>query len=341
MSDALGRTPVTIITGFLGSGKTTLLNHVLASGQFGRVAALVNDFGEVNIDGALVASVADEVVQLTNGCICCSINGDLLSAASRVLALDPPVDRVVVETTGVADPLPIGLTFLQTELAAQTALEAVITVVDCANFALDLFITDAAMAQIVHGDVTVLNKIDLVDADRVRELERRIAVIKPRARILHATRGAVPLQAIIDAPATDPARLTDAAADAAHAAARERTTDPAAHAHGHLAADGFTAEAFRFDGPISGARFQAWLDRGLPAEVFRAKGLLRFEESPQGFVFQLCGARAAFAPYPAALESSEIVFIGRALDRAALATQLDRCRPVDVNPSLASGLLPA
>ena len=106
MSDALGRTPVTIITGFLGSGKTTLLNHVLASGQFGRVAALVNDFGEINIDGALVASVADEVVQLTNGCICCSINGDLLSAALRVLALDPPVDRIVVETTGVADPLP-------------------------------------------------------------------------------------------------------------------------------------------------------------------------------------------------------------------------------------------
>ncbi len=309
MTDALGRTPVTIITGFLGSGKTTLLNHILASGRFGRVAALVNDFGEVGIDGALVASVADEVVQLTNGCICCTINGDLLSAAERVLALEPAIDRIVVETTGVADPLPVGLTFLQTELAARTVLEAVITVVDCANFALDLFQSDAAMAQIVHGDVTVLNKTDLVGPERIESLERRIAVIKPRARILRAVRGVVPLEAVIEAPAPEPEHL--------RAATHEH--------HHHLTADGFTAESFRVGAPLSGGRFQAWLDRGLPPEVFRAKGLLRFAESEQGFVFQLCGARAAFAAHPEGVESSEIVFIGRKLDRDALSEQLAQC----------------
>ena len=132
------RTPVTVITGFLGAGKTTLVNHLLAARELGRVAALVNDFGAINIDAALVSTVADEIVQLTNGCVCCSINGDLYGSVEQILALDDPVDRIVVETTGLADPLPVGLTFLQTDLRERTCLDAVITVVDCANFALDL-----------------------------------------------------------------------------------------------------------------------------------------------------------------------------------------------------------
>jgi G3E family GTPase len=166
MSTASERVPATIVTGFLGSGKTTLINHLLSHGGLGRVAALVNDFGAIDIDAALVSEVADEVIQLSNGCICCTINGDLYAAVERVLALTPPVDRIVIETTGLADPLPVGLTLLQTDLKSRCLLEAVVTVVDCANFALDLFAADAAMAQIVHADIVILNKNDLVDEDR-------------------------------------------------------------------------------------------------------------------------------------------------------------------------------
>ena len=200
MNNAAERTPVTIVTGFLGSGKTTLINHLLSQGGLGRVAALVNDFGAIDIDAALVSEVADEVVQLSNGCICCTINGDLYAAVERMLALAPPVHRIVIETTGLADPLPVGLTILQTDLKSRCLLEAVVAVVDCANFALDLFAADAAMAQIIHADVVILNKTDLVDPDAVASLERRITVINPRARQINAAFGRAPSPAILSVP---------------------------------------------------------------------------------------------------------------------------------------------
>jgi G3E family GTPase len=214
----------------------------------------------------------------------------------------------VVETTGVADPLQVGLTFLQTELRQKTSLDAVVTVVDCANFALDLFDSDAAMAQIVHGDVIVLNKIDLVGSDEVASLERRIGIIKPRARVLRAQLGRIPLDAILDLPQTGLMPVSR----------------PAGHAS-HLLDDGFEAHTFRFEERISGPRLQAWLDDGLPAGVFRAKGLLRLAEPEGTFLFQLCGSRAAFEPWEDVSEISDLVFIGRELDRNVLSARLDAC----------------
>jgi G3E family GTPase len=303
------RIPVTVLTGFLGAGKTTVVNHLLSVGELGRVAALVNDFGAINIDAALVSTVADEVVQLTNGCVCCSINGDLYGAVQRILALADPVDRIVVETTGLADPLPVGLTFLQTDLRARTSLDAVITVVDCANFALDLFASGPALAQIVHGDFIILNKADLVSPEDREALERRIRVIKPRARTLTARQGRVPPEVLFDPGA-------QCSWDDAPRAMR---------GDGH--ADHFRAEAFRDDRPLSSTRFQAWLDDGLPAGVFRAKGLVRFDRIDELYVFQLCGPRAAFEPATAALDVAgvELVFIGPDLDRDELARGLEAC----------------
>ncbi len=309
MTDPLGRTPVTIVTGFLGSGKTTLLNHLLSAGGIGRTAALVNDFGAIDIDAALVTAVADEVVQLANGCICCTINGDLLAAVQRTLALTPPIDRILVETTGLADPLPVGLTFLQTDLRQETVLEAVVTVVDCASFALDLFKADAAMAQIVHADILVLNKTDVADADAVDSIERRVTVLKPRARVWRTSHGRVPPAVIFDmAPASS---LADEAA---------------AHTHDHLIGDGFVAHAFRVPGSLSARAFQAWLDAGLPRAVYRAKGIVAFD-SPRGhFVFQFCGGRSSFEPYDRGLDGTRLVFIGQSLDEDELRRHVERCR---------------
>lgn len=321
--DPLGRTPVTIVTGFLGSGKTTLVNHMLRSGGLGRVAALVNDFGAVNIDAALIAAVTDNVVQLTNGCICCTINGDLLAAAERVLALDPPVDRIVVETTGLADPLPVGLTFLQTDLRKRTALDAVITVVDCANFALDLFKTDAAMAQIVHGDIVVLNKTDLIEDSAIRALETRIGLIKRNARMLRAVHGRVPAAVLLDVPegavAIDPDRAPS------HRQGPNRD-EHSTHAHHHgRADDGFRAFAWNLPGSLSASRFQTWLDHGLPEGVFRGKGLVRFDARPESYVFQLCGGRAAFDRFEGLLDGTRLVFIGRDIDASLLERDVRAC----------------
>lgn len=309
MTDPAGRTPVTIVTGFLGSGKTTLLNHVLSAGGLGRVAALINDFGAINIDAALVASVTDDVVQLSNGCVCCTINGDLLAATERVLALEPAVDRIVVETTGLADPLPVGLTFLQTELRARTCLDAMISVVDCSNFALDIFQIDAALAQIVHGDIIVFNKTDLAGEEAICALEARVAIVKPRARTLRAVRGQVPLAAVIGQ------------SDGGSGLRPERAVLPA-----HLSASGFRAHVHSFDRPLVPARFQQWLDRRLPPGVFRAKGLIRFEGDDNGYVFQLSGTRAAFEPFAGAPPGARLVFIGRDVDDARLGRELAVCQ---------------
>jgi G3E family GTPase len=312
MSDAPDRIPATIVTGFLGSGKTTLINHLLSLGGLGRVAALVNDFGAIDIDAALVSEVADEVVQLSNGCICCTINGDLYAAVERVLVLDPPVDRIVIETTGLADPLPVGLTILQTDLKSRCLLEAVVTVVDCANFALDLFAADAAMAQIVHADVIILNKTDLVDEDAATSLERRIAIIKPRARQIRTAFGRAPSPAIVSVP-EEPSLASMGNGHHSH------------HHHDHILTDGFSAHAVGIKEPISAERFQAWLNEGFPPAVFRAKGIVRFDRPAGWFIFQLCGGRASFEPYSNVPGEAGMVFIGRAIDASALESRLQRC----------------
>ena len=159
--------PVTIITGFLGSGKTTLLNHILNHCQDLKVAVLVNEFGDINIDSQLLVSVDSDMVQLSNGCICCTINDDLVEAVYNVLERDEKVDHLVVETTGVADPLPIALTFVGPPLRDLTHLDSIVTLVDTEAFSPEHFRSEAALNQIAYGDIIVLNKTDLASAQQV------------------------------------------------------------------------------------------------------------------------------------------------------------------------------
>lgn len=143
--------PVTIVTGFLGSGKTTLLNHILTNQQGLKTAVLVNEFGEIGIDNELIVATDDNMVTLNNGCVCCTINEDLVKAVHKVLESSEKIDYLIVETTGLADPLPVAFTFLGTELREMTRLDSIVTLVDCANFSVDLFNSQAAYSQIAYG----------------------------------------------------------------------------------------------------------------------------------------------------------------------------------------------
>jgi G3E family GTPase len=219
MDDTKHGLPVTIITGFLGSGKTTLLNHILSNQEGLKTAVLVNEFGEIGIDNDLLISTPgsdDTMVELSNGCICCTINNDLMDAVYKVLERQDKIDYLVVETTGVADPLPIALTFLGTELRDMTRLDSIVTVVDAENYSLDLFNSQAAYNQIAYGDIILLNKADLVDEGDLDSLEVKIRDVKEGARIIRTTRSQVPLPLILSVGLFESDKYFAAADDHSH-----------------------------------------------------------------------------------------------------------------------------
>ncbi|MCZ8161797.1 MAG: GTP-binding protein, partial [Microcystis sp. LE19-196.1B] len=290
--------PVTIITGFLGSGKTTLLNHILSNQQGLKTAVLVNEFGEIGIDNELIISSDDSMVELNNGCICCTINEDLIQAVYKVLERPEKIDYLVVETTGLADPLPVALTFLGTELREMTRLDSIVTMVDCANFSLDLFNSQAALSQITYGDIIVLNKTDLVDEGDVDSLEIRIRDMKQGARILRTSKSQVPLPLILSVGLFESDKYFDTEEEHHDHHHHDHDHDHCDHDHdhhhhdhdhhdhsNHLEVDGFTSISFASDQPFSIRKFQYFLVNQLPESVFRAKGILWFDESPKRHIF--------------------------------------------------------
>ncbi len=340
--------PVTIITGFLGSGKTTLLNHILTNQEGVKTAVLVNEFGEIGIDNELIVTSDDSMVELSNGCICCTINEDLVEAVYKVLEREEKIDYLVVETTGLADPLPVALTFLGTELQQLTRLDSIITLVDCENFSLDRFESEAAASQIVYGDVILLNKTDLVDEGDVDALEVRIRDLNQKARILRTQSSQVPLPLILsvglfesdryfegDRPAQAPSvhHHDTHAHDHGHhhhhgeACDHDHDHDHAHHHHSHhLENDGFVSLSFQSDRPFVIRKFQHFLDHQMPPTVFRAKGILWFDESPQRHIFHLSGKRLSIEDADWTGEKkNQLVLIGQDLDLETLRRQLQAC----------------
>jgi len=352
--------PVTIITGFLGSGKTTLLNHILSDRQGLKVAVLVNEFGDINIDSQLLVSMEEGMVELSNGCICCTINEDLVEAVYRVLEREDKVDYMVIETTGVADPLPIILTFLGTELRDMTRLDSIVTMVDSETFTPEHFDSEAAFKQITYADITILNKIDLADTAQVLNLEAYIKSVKEGARILHSKHGEVPLNLILDVEYNNPNDYADLVKEEipqSEGYANEQTEQDShkhhdSHAHeshphkykhdehnhehhahehhhhhsSHLDNDGFVSISFEGDRPFDVKKFEIFLQSHLPSEVFRAKGILWFTNSEDRHIFQLSGARFNLAGEPwQSVPKNQLVFIGRNLDTDNLRQQLTDC----------------
>lgn len=327
--------PVTIITGFLGSGKTTLLNHILTNQAGVKTAVLVNEFGEIGIDNELIISTGEDMVELNNGCICCTINNDLVEAVYKVLERQDQIDYLVVETTGLADPLPVALTFLGTELRDLTRLDSIVTVVDAANYSLDLFNSQAALNQIQYGDIILLNKADLVDEADLDLLEVKIRDIKEGARIIRTTRSqvAIPLILSVGLFESDKYFATESEEhhhhdhhhhdhDHDHHNCDNPDRD---HSH-HLEDDGFTSISFQSDKPLSIRKFQYFLDNQLPENVFRAKGIMWFDESPKRHIFHLCGKRFSIDDDEwKGDRKNQLVLIGQNIDKATLMTQLQSC----------------
>lgn len=367
--------PVTIITGFLGSGKTTLLNHILTNQEGLKTAVLVNEFGEVGIDNELLITTGDDnMVELSNGCICCTINNDLLEAVFKVLERSDKIDYLVVETTGLADPLPVALTFLGTELRDLTRLDSIVTVVDAENYSLDLFNSQAAYNQIAYGDIILLNKMDVVDEADADLLEVKLRDIKQDARILRTDHSQVPLPLILsvglfesDKYFSDEKSAEESShdhpdhhdhhghSDHDHEGHDHKSPDHESreheghehkddhsecdHDHGHcehdhdhsthshLDIDGFTSVSFDRNQPLSIRKFQHFLDNQLPAAVFRAKGILWFDESPKRHIFHLSGKRFSLEDeeWNGRPKKNQLVLIGQNLDEAALKDQIEKC----------------
>jgi G3E family GTPase len=323
---------VTVITGFLGSGKTTLIKHIVTNQHGLRTAVIVNELSEIGIDSDLIVSAADNMVELENGCICCSINNDFLDAILRILNRDRRVDYLVVETSGVSDPLPVVLTFLRSELRDRVRVDSIITVADAASFCLDRFDSKAARSQLCHGDVILLNKCDLADAERLRTLEEAIRTVKPQARIVRTTQCRVALPLILSVGLFQSDRFfADPAA--AHACDQELDSNQESeqrraghrHATDHLAADGFEALSFQSEWPFAVQRFQDFLKR-LPDNVYRGKGMLWIAESDKRYVFHLVAKRFSLdADGRDGQARNKLVLIGRNLDRTALRSQLEAC----------------
>jgi len=287
---------VDILTGFLGSGKTTLLRHVLEHGLRGKpVAVIMNEIGEVGIDGKVVTGLAnvEKMVELTSGCICCSIDDYRFDLAIQEIIDTAQPHLVIIESTGLADPEPLAYRVKNAGLG----LDAIITVVDAANVERQLAETEVARAQIEAADFLVVNKLDLVDAPAVARLERRLAKLNPRAERMKTVRGALD---------------SDVLFATGVAAFRERARTGSDHLH----ADAIGSFVYRSRLPLRQAMFERLLRR-LPADILRAKGIVRFADRDWHCLFNFtCGRHElTWVKLEGGMEESQAVFIGRDLRR--------------------------
>ena len=341
--------PVTILTGFLGAGKTTLLNHILSNQEGIKTAVLVNEFGEIGIDNDLVIATGEDMVELSNGCICCTINGELVEAVERILDRPDPIDYLVVETTGLADPLPVAMSFLGSELRDLTRLDSIITLIDADNFDTQLLDSEIGRAQVIYGDILLLNKTDLVTEERLSEIESQLKDVKQEARILRSIKGDVPIPLLLSVGLFESDQVTtthssedhdhsDCDHDHGHCSHDDHHHEEHKHHHDpdHQSIEGFTSLSFSSDGPFALRKFQNFLDNQLPAEVFRAKGILWFNESDRRHIFHLAGKRFSIddSDWPGD-RKNQLVLIGRDIDHSTLRKQLQACIAKDAGKGFA------
>jgi G3E family GTPase len=347
MTDKL---PVTVLTGYLGAGKTTLLNRILSEPHGKKYAVIVNEFGEIGIDNELVVGADEEVFEMNNGCICCTVRGDLVRIIDGLMRRKSKFDAIIVETTGLADPAPVAQTFFVDEnVGRRTRLDAVVAIADAKWLNDRLKDAPEAKNQIAFADVILINKTDLVSEDELRDVELRIRAINPYARLHRTERCSLPLPEVLGRNAFDldrildiePAFLESDEHDHGHAHDHDHNHDhdhDSHHAHQHRHGlkhyhdEDMQSVSLKTEQPLDPDKFFPWI-QGLVAEdgpsILRCKGILSFKDDPQRFVFQgvhmiLDGDHQR--PWgEGETRQSRVVFIGRNLPEEKIRKGFESC----------------
>jgi G3E family GTPase len=312
--------PVTVLTGYLGAGKTTLLNRILTENHSRKYAVVINEFGELGVDQDLVIDADEEVFEMNNGCICCTVRGDLIRIVGGLMKRKN-LDGIIIETTGLADPAPVAQTFFVDEdVRTRTRLDAIVTVVDAKHLLARLEDSHEAEEQVAFADVIVLNKIDLVSGPELKAVEARLRTLNRHARIHHAQRADVPITEVLDRGAFDLNRVL------------EFEPDFLSGEDDHEHDEQVQSVSLTADQPIDRERFQDWIGMLLSTkgqDLLRTKGILAFAGEDRRFAFQavhmladgdFIGPSKADAP-----RQSKLVFIGRNLSRPELRRGFETC----------------
>jgi G3E family GTPase len=330
MSEVQTQIPVTVLTGYLGSGKTTLLNRILSENHGKRYAVIVNEFGEIGIDNDLIVESDEEIYEMNNGCVCCTVRGDLIRVVEGLMRRPGRFDAIVVETTGLADPVPVAQTFfMDDDVRSKTKLDAVVALVDAKHLPLRLKDSREAEDQIAFADVVVLNKIDLVNDEELRNVEAAIRAINPAAKIHRTTRAGVALSEVLDRGAFDLGRaLENDPHDHDHDDHHHH------HDHGVSPIHDVTVQSVSLrGGEMDQKKFFPWIEKITQAEgpnILRLKGIIAFKDDPDRYVIQgvhmIIEGDHQRAWKDGESHDSRLVFIGRELDAEKLKRTFEACQ---------------